>query len=97
MSVPAAKLRGLRELLERDGVARFKGGAVVTWTAKQEGAEGEHLEGRVEVERPSAPGAVKRWPDDDDGLRRAYEWALHGSPPVAQPSSSKDFGEQAPW
>lgn len=94
--IPVAKIEALRQALERDGTVRFKNGSVVTWTAKQVGLEGEEVEGRVEVERPA--GGTARYPDDDSGLRSAYEMALNGPPPKQQPSGDPEkFGDDPPF
>lgn len=94
--IPAAKIKALREALERDGEVRFKNGSLVTWTAFQAGPEGEENDGWVEVERPA--GGKARYPDDDSGLRAAYMMALAGPKPKAQPSGDgARFGEDAPW
>lgn len=94
--IPGAKLRGLRELLERNGEVRFKNGSVVTWTASQTGLEGEEVDGRIEVERPA--GGIARYPDDDSGLRSAYEMALNGPKSKQQPSGDPTmFGDDPPF
>lgn len=91
-----AKIRALREALERDGEVKFKNGSVVTWSATQAGPEGEQTEGRVEVERPA--GGRSRYLDDDAGLRRAYEMALNGPKPKPQPSGDPAmFGDAPPF
>jgi hypothetical protein len=96
--IPAAKIKALREVLERDGEVTFKNGATVTWSAAQAGPEGEQVEGRVVVTRPSAPGGEWRFTDDDDGLRRAYGMALDGPPRHPQPSGDPSlFGETPPF
>lgn len=96
-----AKLRALRDALERDGRVAFKNGSEV---------ELDHTEVRkgfdeaptvipfVTVTRTSAPGGATRHGFDDAGLRRAYSMALYG--PEAHPQPSGDpaaFGDDPPF
>jgi hypothetical protein len=84
--IPMAKVRALREGLERDGEVRFANGSVVRMH------RGARL--LIEVERP----AKGRSGFTEDELSRAYEMALNGPRPKQQPSGDPGkYGEEAPW
>lgn len=81
--IPAAKIRGLRQALERDGEVRFNNGSVV------------RRETLVKFEVERLGGGKARFQESE--LDRAYEMALNGPRPMPQPPSRTDFGEDAPF
>lgn len=102
--ISEAKIRGLREVLERDGEVKFKNGSVVRREVAvnelpdaEPGADGEPatLETiRFYVERPA--GGIAKYNENE--IRSAYGMALRGPQPRAQPTGDPAmFGDNPPF
>lgn len=96
-TIPRAKIKALGEALDRDGKVTFKNGATIERVSDvvqqglgiDEPIEVIHLR----VTRP-AGGVAFYGPGE---MTSAYRMALDGPKPKEQPTSDKDFGEDAPW
>lgn len=95
--ISAAKLRGLREILEHDGIVTFKNGSVVERIVDEvitdQTGKGEQIVHFV-VSRIS--GGVARFAGSE--IDRAYAMALDGPTPKPQPSGDATrFGDDPPF
>lgn len=82
--IPAAKLRGLQQALERDGKVTFPNGAIVT----------REVEVRIVVEGPW--GGISRFTEKE--IAEAYRLALEGTRRGTQPKGDPGmFGDDPPF